>query len=1027
MRGNLLLALVLATLATFAAGLPGTARAVGDEPYVTFAPVPESFGLVAGGRAAPLWVDREDWPGVVRAVGDLRDDIERVTGLVPEIRSSATSRGPRMVIIGTLGRSPVIDRLVAEGRIDVSAIEGRWESFFLQTVPEPLPGVDEALVIVGSDKRGTIYGIYDLSQQIGVSPWYWWADVAPEPHASIFVREGRYEQGEPSVRYRGIFLNDERPDLDYWVRHTYGERPNPVREGQTVANFNSDFYARLFEVVLRLKGNYLWPAMWNNAFAMDDPGNARLADEYGIVMGTSHQEPMLRAQKEWDWTHGVELGNWNFATQADTLTEFWRGAVAERGGFENLYTIGLRGENDTAMVNGERESVRLLQDIVEVQRDILRDELGVDPATVPQVWTLYKEVQGYYERGLRVPDDVTLLWAEDNWGNVRRLPTPDERERPGGAGVYYHFDYHGGPRSYQWINTSPIAKIWDQMSLAKQYGADRVWIVNVGHFKGYELPTEFFLDLAWNTDRWGPDDIHDYMRAWAARDFGEAVADEAADVLAGYTRFNGRRKPELLRPDTYSLTEYREFERVVAEYDALVAEAEAIYARLPAHKRSGFYQLALFNAKASAQLNALYLAAGQNALYASQGRAATNAMAERVRELFAADQDLMRHFNETLEGGKWNHFMDQPKIGYLSWADPPEDSLRAIPLVELALPVAAGLGVAVGGDARAWPDANEVAVDADPAALSGPADRPDTSDTVAADDISSESSLPELPLFDAFNRQRHDIEIFNRGRETFEVAIRASAPWIGLVDDQGRVVQSLGRVVTDQIRQPVTIDWARVPAGESVGTVTVAGAGDVVDVQVRAFAPRGIERESVAGFVESDGLVAIEAEHFTRAVDVGETRWSRIEGYGHTLSGMRAEGPVDTGGLTPGRNAPSLEYVMHRFTTGPAEVELTVAPTLNFVPDRALRAAVSFDEGEPEILTLVPEGYDAANGNRDWEESVRNNYRLVTSRHTLDEPGEHTLRLWMIDPAVIVQRIVVRDADRARPSTYLGPPESYRN
>ena len=293
------------------------------------------------------------------------------------------------------------------------------------------------------------------------------------------------------------------------------------------------------------------------------------------------------------------------------------------------------------MVHGETENIALLEKIVDVQRRIIAEEVNPKVTAVPQLWCLYKEVQNYYEAGLRVPDDVTLLWAEDNWGNVRRLPTAQERTRAGGAGVYYHFDYHGGPRSYQWINTSPLPKIWDQMTLAKQYGADRIWIVNVGHFKGYELPTEFFLDLAWNTDRWTHANLREYTRLWAAREFGQRDADEAAAVLETYPKFNARRKPELLAPTTYSLTQHGEADRVVSEFTALAARADAVYRRLPSHKRDAFYQLVLQPTLAAAQVNELYVAAGKNALYASQGRASTNEMAARVRQLFKADQDLM--------------------------------------------------------------------------------------------------------------------------------------------------------------------------------------------------------------------------------------------------------------------------------------------------------------------------------------------------------------------------------------------------
>ena len=455
-----------------------------------------------------------------------------------------------MVLIGTVGKSPLIDQLARAGKIDVSGIRGKWESFFLQTVANPLPGIDSALVIAGSDKRGTIYGIYDLSEQIGVSPWYWWGDVTPDHKSALYVLAGKYQQGEPSVKYRGIFFNDEAPDMDRWVRAKFGERQtgvtNPAGVAGTAANMNSAFYTKVFEVILRLRGNYLWPAMWNNAFAEDDPANPRLADEYGVVMGTSHQEPMLRAQKEWDWHQRQANGNWNYATQAPILEDFWRTGIRARKDFESIFTMGLRGENDTPMVRTEEEGIALTEKIVTNQRKMLSEEVNPDVTKIPQLWALYKEVQQYYEKGLRVPDDITLLWAEDNWGNIRRLPTPDERKRAGGAGIYYHFDYHGGPRSYQWVNTSPVNKIWEQMSLAKQYGADRIWIVNVGHFKGYELPTEFFLNLGWNTNRWKGDSVSEFTRLWAEREFGAANAPEIASILETYSNY---KRPPQTRTD----------------------------------------------------------------------------------------------------------------------------------------------------------------------------------------------------------------------------------------------------------------------------------------------------------------------------------------------------------------------------------------------------------------------------------------------------------------------------------------------
>jgi hypothetical protein len=601
------------------------ALAIGQAQYVQSVAGKNSFPIVQNRQAAEIYVDTSDWPGVLRAAKDLQSDIARVTQCTPSISGEPGRLSGETIIIGTVGKSRIIDDLVKAGKVNVSDISGKWESFFLQVVSNPLPNVPKALIIAGSDKRGTIYGIYDLSEQIGVSPLYWWADVPAQHKDALYVKDGKHLQGPPSVKYRGIFLNDESPDLSGWVSHTFGTVPvkdNPPIP-PNVANYNSQFYSKIFETILRMKGNYLWPAMWNNAFNEDDPENPKLADEYGIVMGTSHQEPMLRAQKEWDRRYQTTLGSWNYYRSPDVLKDFWREGIRRNKDFESILTIGLRGANDTPMIPGGtvRQSMALLEEIVGVQRKMISEEINPDVTQVPQLWCLYKEVQEYYNAGLRVPDDVTLLWADDNWGNLRRLPTEAERKRPGGAGIYYHFDYVGGPRNYKWINTIPIPKVWEQMTLAKDYGADRIWIVNVGHFKHVLLPMEFFLNLGFNADRWNHKNIGDYTRLWAEREFGPEYAAEIADIVNKYTAYNARRKPELLEPTTYSLIHYREAERIVFDYNAIAAKAEEIYQKLPREFRDAFYELVLFPTKACAQVNEMYVAAGKNALYARQGRA----------------------------------------------------------------------------------------------------------------------------------------------------------------------------------------------------------------------------------------------------------------------------------------------------------------------------------------------------------------------------------------------------------------------
>ncbi len=973
--GGALLSLLLVTVLTYAPD----SHALGQASYVQFSSGPGDFALVAAGAAANLYLDSGDFAGVALAAGNLQADIARVSAVSPQLVKDGALSGAHVVLIGTIGRSRMIDQLIAEHKLDVTAIDGKWESFLVQVIAKPFPGTDSALVICGSDRRGTIYGVYDLSEQMGVSPWYYWADVPTRHQDAIYIKPGRYLQGEPSVKYRGIFLNDEKPDLSGWVREKFGDAP----KYPSAANFGHEFYARVFELLLRLKANYLWPAMWDNAFNEDDPDDARLADEYGVVMGTSHQEPMLRAQQEWDRRYLKTYGHWNYATNPDLLQNFWREGIRRNKDYESLITIGLRGANDTEMAPGGPEANKsLLEKIVAVQRGILAEEVNPDVTKVPQVWCLYKEVMDYYSAGMRVPDDVTLLWAEDNWGNVRRLPTAEERGRSGGAGIYYHFDYHGGPRSYQWINSNPIAKVWDQMSLAKQYGADRIWIVNVGHLKGYEFPTEYFMHMAWDSARWSNDNINEFTRLWAEREFGSSYAREIADIVSKYSKYNGRRKPELLDAGTYSLVDYGEFEKVVADFDALTVRAQDIYDKLPASDQAAFYELVLFPTKASAQLNQMYLAAARNALYAKQGRASANDMAVQTRALFAAHTSLMDYFNHSFLDGRWDHFMDQPVVGYTGWRDPPQDNMDTIKLTEVSPAQPAAMGVALEGSEAAL--------------------------------TRGQASLPQ---FDVFNRQRHYIDIFNRGLSAFEFTATASAPWIAL--DNAR-----GEVAADR-RIWVSVDWNKAPTGTATGTVTVNGTGDRVTIQITASNPTQVRPASLTGFVESEGVVCIEPEHFTAKVDAGSNRWIKIEDYGRTLSGMRTTGLANAPRAIPGKDSPRLEYRIFLFRSGSFDLAAITSPSLNFMPGRGLQFAVSIDEEPPKTVEVVAADASAGDFARRWAQSVEDNARYAHATLRFAKPGYHTLKFWMIDPGVVLQKIVLNTGG-LRPS-YLGPPESFHS
>jgi Glycosyl hydrolase family 115/Gylcosyl hydrolase family 115 C-terminal domain len=913
--------------------------------------LPGEFLLSGPAGSAPLVIAADEWPGVARGTADLRDDIGKVTGNAPTLRRDGLASGSA-VLVATLHHSNLADRIAASGKVDLSPLEGRWESYQIAVVVDPLPGVSRALVIVGSDKRGTLYGIYELSRQMGVSPWAWWADVPVRHRDSLSVAPGNHFDPGPAVRYRGIFLNDEEPSLSGWTREANG-------------GYNSRFYARVFELILRLKGNYLWPAMWNSAFNEDDPQNPRLADEYGIVMGTSHHEPMLRAQQEWK-RHGT--GPWDYSRNGDVLRQFWTEGIRRNRAYDSIVTIGMRGDGDLAM--SEETNTALLEHIVADQRHILETEMGRPAAQVPQLWALYKEVQAYYEHGMRVPDDVTLLWCDDNWGNIRRLPTPDERRRQGGAGVYYHFDYVGDPRNYKWLNTNPIPRVWEQMHLARAYGADRIWIVNVGDLKPMEFPIDFFLTYAWDPEALGYDRLGDFTRAWTREQFGDQAAAEAADLLSGYAALNGRRKPELIDPQTFSLIDYREAERVVASWQDLETRAEKLESSLPVQARPAFFQLVSHPIHACRIVNELLVTAGLNRLHARQGRASANIDAARARELFAEDAALTRRWDAML-GGKWRHMMDQTHLGYSSWQQPVRNIMPAVS--EVQVPQDGEIGVAVEGD----PD-------------SRPGHFPVT-------------EVAHLPPLSPYGPSSRWIEVFNRGTDPVGFSVEADQPWIALSASKGSV--------GPDVRIEVSANWARVPPDATAARVTVRPANGARPIAIAITL--GTVHATGAGFVDACGYIAIEAPHFQRRVDDKAITWATLDAFGRT-GGAVTTMPVDAPDGSPPASPAHLEYDVWTPRAGDFPVELLCAPTLDFQPGGALRIGVSVDDGPVAVSRL-----DTA---QDWSRSVSDNIRTVRTTLHIGESGHHVLKVWRVSSAVVLERILI-DTGGLRPS-YLGPPES---
>jgi hypothetical protein len=633
------------------------------EPFISFSPQPGSLSL----RNATVGYSEEEYDGVKMAVQRLREDMNRVLGFVPvESAESPT------ILIGTLGRNKQLDQF------PLNELRGKREMFVITTV-------GEQLIIAGSDRRGTIYGIYELSRQLGVSPWYWWADAPVVPRSDAYVLSGRYSDGEPAVAFRGIFLNDEAPCLTSWVKNMFGTEYG-----------GHEFYERVFELILRLRGNMLWPAMWGWAFYADDVENGELADRMGVMIGTSHHEPMARNHQEYA-RRRAEWGPWNYRTNSARLDVFFREGIERIKGREDIVTIGMRGDGDEAM-SGSAD-VKLLERIIEKQRKIIKEVTGRPAKETTQVWALYKEVQDYYDAGLRVPDDVMILLSDDNWGDIRRVPSAAERNRKGGWGIYYHVDYVGAPRNTKWLNVTQTQQMFEQLSLAYDFGINRMWILNVGDLKPMEYPIQLFMDMAWNPKEYSQQTVTDHTRRFFQRSLADASAwltDEAADIYNRNCQYMARVTPEMLDATTYNLAT-GEWRRVSADYQQLELRALRLYESLSPASRDFYQELVLFPVQAMSNLYEMYYAQAMNHHLAAAGSPDANMWASVVECCFRRDSLLCASYNHTIAGGKWNGMMTQKHIGYRSWNDNfRRDMLPATTLVETPSQGDAA-GVSLGG------------------------------------------------------------------------------------------------------------------------------------------------------------------------------------------------------------------------------------------------------------------------------------------------------------------------------------------
>ncbi|KAF1993415.1 glycoside hydrolase family 115 protein [Amniculicola lignicola CBS 123094] len=965
-----LLASILSILA-----LATSAIAIGQPASLAFTSIEGGLKLGGSGTAsAPtIVIDSKDWPGVTRAGNDLANDFGLVTGNKAKVATGTSGLANTPVIIaGTVGKSTLIDSLVSSGKIDVSGIKGKWESFTSQLVSNPVEGISSALILAGSDKRGTIYALYDISEQIGVSPWYWWADVPPKKKTTIFALPSTKTQGPPSIKYRGIFLNDEQPALQNWANVNYGGK------------FDSRFHARVFELLLRLRANYFWPTMWNSKFYVDDAKNGPLADEMGIVMGTSHTEPLARADKE-------KVKPWDWKSNQANLKTFMQGGATRAKTWETLWTMGMRGDGDTASPTLDAKS---LVDVINFQQTALKSVLGVsDLSKTPMMWCLYKEVGGYYQAGMKIPDDVTLLWSDDNSGNIQRLPVANEVGRLGNAGVYYHFDYVGDPRNYKWINTIQLSKTWEQMHLAYRKDATQIWIVNVGDLKplsltkSKEIPISHFLDMAYDMSQFeSPAGTDPWLKSWATREFGEGVSTGTAEAMATYGQLIVRRKYELLNRDPFMLstTNYDEAATVLSEWENLQNKAQKLYDSLDTETQIAFFEMVLHPIMAGRIVQQVYINAARNKAYATQKRMSANTLANDVKAAYAQDAVIQKRYHSLLSG-KWNHMMDQLHFGYTNWQDPSANSMPGVTTIGTTAPSTGLMGVSVQNSAASTPG----------------------------------DAAPTLPGLTPYTPENRTIDVYLRGTGTVEFTITPSVPYVKVSPAQGTLTYPSG---TSDIKAVVEVDWSAAPKGTSTASISIkpkTGTEVKLSLPLDNFAVP----EDFKGYVESNGIVAIEMAHYTsRTTGPGSSSLEVIPNYGRTHSGLTLL-PISAGTQTTSSGPKAVYAFFATSSAASAKVSIYLPPSFNVNPSSPMKVAVALDKGTPTTVTPVAAHTQGVMPGG-WSDAVVNGARVVSATLGKVDPGVHELSLWLLEPGTTVHRLVV-DLGGVK-SSYLGGWESGR-
>jgi hypothetical protein len=945
---------------------------------------PAVFPLVHQRAAAALYVDAQDAAVVRVAAEALATDITSITGETPPLRAATDELATYSVIIGTVGHSRLVDQLAARGVGGISQLKGQWETFSISVVDGPFGKSGKALVVAGSDRRGTAFGVFELSRRLGVSPWYWWADVTPRHQDNLYLTAGTQISAPPTVKYRGIFLNDEDWGLQPWAAQ---------KMDKDLKDIGPNTYARIFELLLRLKANLIWPAMHPSTKAFFHyPGNPQMADRYAILVGTSHAEPMLRNNVD-EWQEKT-MGAFDYFRNKPAVYSYWEQRVKEAAGMEAIYSLGMRGVHDSGMQGAKTplEAAQMVGQVLSDQRELLRRYVAPDVAQVPQAFTAYKEVLDVYDAGLKLPDDVTLVWPDDNYGYISRLSNAEEQARPGGSGVYYHASYLGRPHDYLWLGSTHPALMQEELMKAHALTTDRLWVLNVGDIKPLEYNVQLFLDMAYAVAPFAqPAAGPAHLQQWLQEAFGAAQAAPIRALLGQYYDLAFERRPEFMgwsqtEPTTPThRTAYNHFyygdeaQGRLDRYASLVRQAQQLRASLPPDRAAAFYELVYYPVVSAALMNQKFLYQDKSYLYARQNRACAADYAQWAQQAYAGIAEETAYYNNQLAGGKWQGMLSMHPRDLPVYKAPTAPPLRLDTM-------------------QVWGVAPE---------------------SWGADSVAAPGSLLRLPVFSPWGQPSYFLDVFLSQRRAVRWRVASCPKWLLVSAKKGTLTSAVGQ---KQQRLHLRVDWRRMPRhGQPAGYVTFTGAGKTFRVAVRAIA-EAMAPAGYAGFVETNGYVSLFAEHYSRKTDQPHRRWALVAGLGRAGNALQAQ-PLQATPLAEAGNlsatAANVEYDFYTTTLAAPVVHVFTLPTHPTTRASSVRYGLSVDDGSMTVLDGKTVGRS-----EEWKQNVLTNSAQRQVKAPLLQPGRHTLRLYPLDPGVLLDRILI-DLGGLRPA-YGTIPETRR-